>query len=90
MNLKLTMSELITCFNDAKSMGYKFVAIRVQMAGFPRDEVIVNEIENVDTKLEYYNKTYDFNLKHKFAQGISIVGFCYGDDMLEIQEDLLD
>lgn len=90
MNQSLTMDALAQCFHDAKNNDYGFVAIRVRMEGFPLDEIIVNPIQNVNTKLEYYKKTYDSNLKHKFAQGISIVGFCCGDDMLDIQDELVD
>lgn len=84
------MSNLERCFNTAKERDQKFVGVLVQMDGFSKPEVIINPIENADAKLEYYKKTYDDDLNHKFASGIKIVGFSYGLDFLDIEIELIE
>lgn len=49
--------------------------ILVQMEGFPENEKIVNPKANIKAKLEYWSKTYDENLNHRFSPGIKIVGY---------------
>ncbi|MBL4951102.1 hypothetical protein JK635_02455 [Neobacillus sp. YIM B02564] len=85
---ELTIKNLEACFKNAKVLKQNFVAVRIEMEGFPKAEIIVNPIENADSKLAYYQKTYNENLNHKYAKGIKIVGFTFGEDMKEIQEDL--
>ena len=81
----LTMQDLEKAFQEAKEGNFKFIGIKVHMEGFLADEIIINPIENFESKLEYYKKTYDENCNHKFAQGISIVAVDYEDfvDALE-------
>lgn len=86
--MNLTVNNLENCFEEAKLLGVPYVAVKIEMAGFPQPEIIINRRENIESKLEYYKKTYDENLNHKFEQGIKIVGFTYGDDFGDIQEDL--
>lgn len=86
MNLKITNLE--SCFEQAKLIGVPYVAVKIEMNGFPEPEVIVNKNVNIDSKLEYYKKTYDEDLNHKYAPGIKIIGFTHGDDFGDIQEDL--
>lgn len=83
-----SMNDLIDIFNDAKEFKANFVAIRVSMDGFPSEETIINESENVDSKLDYYRKTYDENLNHKYSKGIKITAFTYGDTFEEIRRSL--
>lgn len=86
--MELKMSHLETCFTEAQNLGESFVGVKIEMDGFPHPEVIINKNENIDSKLAYYKKTYDEDLNHKFAPGIKIVGFTYGSDYGDIQEDL--
>lgn len=86
--MNLTTCNLENCFNQAKVSNAKYVGIIVAMAGFAAHEVIINSVENFDAKLKYYQNTYDENLKHKYAPGISIVGFSYGDSFKDIESDL--
>lgn len=58
------------------------------MEGFQEAEIIVNPISNAESKLKYYKKTYDENLKHKYSDGIKMIGFAYGNSMNEIQQFL--
>jgi len=86
----LAMVRLTGVFNEAKGLGMSFIAVKIRMDGFPEDEVIINGHANIETKLDYYKKTYDENLKHRFAPGISIVDYTYGDSYDDIQDDLID
>lgn len=78
--MELTMDVLEAAFADAKNVESNFVAVKIQMDGFPEAEIIVNPFENIDSKLEYYKKTYDENCNHKFAPGIKIVDVAFGCD----------
>ncbi|MFL1672651.1 hypothetical protein [Paenibacillus dendritiformis] len=87
--VELSSESMIDCFNHAKELGVKFIGVKIQMDGFPKDEVIINECENIDDKVAYYKKTYDNDLNHRFAQGIKITGFGFGDTFMDIQHQLL-
>lgn len=84
----LKMEHLVNTFHAAKDSGARFVAIVIQMEGFQEDEIIVNPSENFESKLAYYQKTYDENLQHKFAPGISITGFTFGENFGSLSRDL--
>lgn len=84
------MEHLINNFDQAKLQEARFVGLLIRMDGFEKDEIIINEKENFDTKLEYYKNTYDESLNHKFAKGIRISGFTFGDTFDDIQADLVD
>ena len=85
------MKNLESVFLHAKEKDH-YVAIIVQMEGFPRKEIIINHPDNIDTKLEYYKKTYDKDLKHKYADGIKITGVAVGASFdrihKRVEEDL--
>lgn len=53
------------------------VGIFIQMLGFDSPEIIVNPVENLQKKLEYYRDIYDENLNHKHAEGIKIIGYIF-------------
>lgn len=84
--MPLKMSNLEKCFKTAHEKRAKFVAITVEMDGFPKHELIVNKYENILPKLEYYKSTYDENLQHKYSKNIRIFGFSYGDSLAELQD----
>jgi MoaA/NifB/PqqE/SkfB family radical SAM enzyme len=78
------MNHLEECFKMAIESGERFVAVAIQMEGFNDVEFIINPIENAEAKLEYYKKTYDNELNHKFSNGIKIVGATFGNTFEEI------
>lgn len=78
------MENLEKCFRIAKELDQLFVAVKIKMEGFPAEEYTVNPIENADSKLEYYKKTYSENLNHKYAKGIKIVDFTYGEELRDL------
>ena len=70
------MSELEfvvkTAINSKQSLG-----LLIEMPGFESPEMIVNPVENLEKKLEYYKSVYDENLEHKNAKGIKIIGYTF-------------
>ena len=38
--LNLTMKNLESCFEDAKRLGYEYVAVKIDMRGFKEPEII--------------------------------------------------
>ena len=84
----LKMSNLEKCFEEAEVTKKRFVGLVIGMEGFPKPEVIINEAANFDSKLAYYQKTYDEDLNHRFAKGIKIIGFTFGNSFDEIAFDL--
>lgn len=87
--MDLSMKNLEKCIITAKERGFQFIGVKIQMEGFEKPEVIINQTENFDTKLAYYKKAYNEDLTLKSFNGIRIIGFTYGDDFMEIEEDLI-
>jgi hypothetical protein len=87
--VNLQLSNLENCFQAAKENGARYVGVLIEMEGFEKPEVIINEAENIESKLEYYKKAYDDNLNHRFSKGIKMIGFSYGDGFDEIEHDLI-
>ena len=84
-SMEFKLVDMVQIFREAQQLKQAFVAVKIEMDGFPKPEVIINESVNIESKLDYYIKTYDENLKHKFAPGIRIVDFTYGETFDEIQ-----
>lgn len=85
----MTMDNLEKCFNTAKVLNQKYVGVQIAMEGFTKPEIIINESENFDSKLAYYKKAYNEDLTLKAFNGIRIIGFTFGDNFSEIEEDLI-
>ena len=85
---QLTQENLAITFAKAKELDMKYIGLLIQMEGYHASEVIINKAENFDDKLAYYQKSYDEHLEHKFASGIRIVGFTYGNQFEDIEWDL--
>ena len=70
------MSELEfvvkTAIKTKQSLG-----VIIEMPGFESPEMIINPVENLEKKLEYYKSAYDDNLEHKNAKGIKIIGYTF-------------
>ncbi|MGE6365187.1 hypothetical protein ACQKD9_15535 [Bacillus paramycoides] len=86
--MDLTLEGLGKCFNEALSEEANYVAVQIEMDGFPSDEVIINDKHNIESKLKYYKKTYNEDLEHRYASGIRIVGYAYGYSFSGIQHEL--
>lgn len=85
MNIK----NLEKCFYEASKQDKKYVGVKIQMKGFPKPEIIINENENFDSKFAYYKKAYNEDLTLKTFNGIRIAGFTYGDSFKDIEKDLI-
>jgi len=85
----MKIGNLEKCFFEASHIGAKYVGIKVEMQGFPKPEIIINENENFDSKFAYYKKSYNDNLILKSFDGVKITGFTYGDSFEEIEKDLI-
>ncbi|WP_163247839.1 hypothetical protein [Bacillus tropicus] len=86
--MELTLEGLEQCFNEAASEEANYVAVQIEMDGFPSDEVIINDKHNIASKLEYYKKTYNEDLEHRYAPGIRIVAYAYGYSFSGVQREL--
>lgn len=80
------MQELENIFMKAKEKDH-YVAIVVQMDGFPANEVIINHPANIDKKLAYYKKIYADNGENKFAP-VKIIDALSGSSFQSIQDQL--
>lgn len=80
------MQELENIFMKAKEKDH-YVAIVVQMEGFPANEVIINHPVNIDKKLAYYKDTYKDNCEHKHAP-IKIIDALSGSTFENVQKQL--
>ena len=85
----INIKNLEVCFYTAIEKSMKYVAVKIQMQGFEKPEIIINQKENFDTKLAYYKKAYNKDLTLKAFNGIKIIGFTYGDSYNEIETDLV-
>jgi len=80
------MQFMTDVFGDAKQVSAKYIAVQIRMDGYEKDEIIINEAENIDKKLAYYQNTYDENLLHKHAAGIKIIDFTYANTYAELEK----
>lgn len=71
-----TITELELVMNVAIE-DESYIGLFVEMPGFDKPELIINHYENLPKKLEYYKRTYDYNLEHKQAKGIKIIGYTF-------------
>lgn len=85
----LTIGYLSNTFERAKELDYRFVGVLIEMVGFAKPEVTINQVENFDSMLAYYEKNYNENLHHRFAEGKRISAFTFGNSFSDIQEYLL-
>ncbi|CUU45551.1 hypothetical protein [Clostridium beijerinckii] len=86
----MKIGNLEKCFFEASHSGAKYVGVKIQMQGFPKPEIIINEHENFDSKFAYYKKAYNDDLTLKTFNGVKIVGFTYGDSFEDIEHDLME
>ena len=88
MHSEHTLDELENVINEAYMNGARLIAVKIDMIGFEKPEIIINQAENFKAKLEYYKKAYNQDLTLKAFNGIKIVGFTYGDSLDDIDVDL--
>lgn len=84
----MNMGNLEKCFYEASQLGKKYIGVKIEMQGFEKPEVIINESVNFDSKFSYYKKAYNEDLTLKTFSGIKIIAFAFGDSFAEIEEKL--
>lgn len=85
----MSIKELEKCFYEASHKEAKYVGVKIQMQGFPKPEIIINENANFEDKFLYYKKAYNDKLTLKTFNGIRIIGFTYGNSFKDIEKDLI-
>lgn len=81
----MKMDDLQKCFNEASHQDKKYVAVQVEMQGFEKPEIIINENANFDEKAAYYANAYNDDLTLKTFNVIKIVGCAYGNSFSDIE-----
>jgi hypothetical protein len=84
-----TMTDLEKCFYDASINQSEYIAVLIEMEGFPEPEVIINPLANFDAKFAYYKKAYTDDLTLKTFSGIRTRDFTHGDNYEEIETALV-
>ena len=87
--INLTMENLEKCFDAAMKNSAKFIGVKIRTEGNKEDEIIINPNANFENKLAYYKNAYTDDLVLKSFNGISIIGFTYGNCFDDIEIDLL-
>lgn len=87
--MNFTMNELEAKFKTADELSAGFIGVLIQMQGFEKPEIIINERENFEAKLAYYKKSYNEDLTLKTFNGIKIINCAWGFDLNSIQKQLL-
>lgn len=87
---ELNINNLERCILVASELNKKYIAVKVQMKGFLKPEIIINCTKNFRSKLDYYKKAYNEDLTLKTFNGIKIIGFTYGDSFEDIENDLIE
>ena len=87
--MALTLKNLEICFESAKKLNAKYVALLIKIADNEYPEIIINERANFDFKLSYYKEAYNNDLTLKSYDKIKILGFTYANSFSAIEEDLI-
>ena len=82
-----SLEQLKACFDLAKATRARYVAVKISMDGFPKEEVIINPSANFDKKLEYYSNAYNDDLTLKANPNVKITGFTYAETYDEIRKE---
>ncbi len=85
----MLMKDLEKQFNRAKNEGSEYIAVQIYTKGNVKPELIINQKECFDKKLEYYRKAYTDKLVLKTYEGISIKGIAYGNNLSDIENALI-
>lgn len=83
----LTLTDLEAQFNNAVQNEHKFFGAVVKLPNGAK-EVIINNAENFEYKLDYYKDTYNQELLMKNVKTISIVDFASADSFAQLQKAL--
>lgn len=85
----LTFDYLSHTLQRAKELDYQFVGVQFEIEGFLKPEIIINQVDDFESLLVYYKKTFNENLNHKFIKGKKVSAFTFGNSFSEIEKYLL-
>lgn len=88
--MKLYMKDLENCFETAIRLSYTYVAVKIDIVGFEKPEIVINSKENFEDKLNYYKKAYDEYLMLVNNPNIRIIGFAAADTFEDLEELLYE
>lgn len=89
----MNKNALKAVFINAKSVGARYIGVRIATEGSSQPEIIINPKENFDAKFEYYMKAYDDDLTLISAKGkkdIRITGIAEGNAFEDIEVQLFN
>lgn len=86
-----TLNELEMTFKECKDLEMP-ICVAIQLPNQKDPELIINTLNSLDNKLDYYKETYDKNLIHKNNKNIRILSafpikFFYDEIDKAIAED---
>ena len=82
--------DLELIFNKAKENGVKYIGVQVWTKGNEKPEIIINETESFDKKLDYYKNAYNDDLVLKSYDGISIRAAAMANRFSEMESLLVN
>lgn len=88
----MNKSVLKAVFINAKTVGARYVGVRIETEGSSQPEIIINQKENFDAKFDYYMSAYDDDLILVSAKGkknIRITGIAQGNTFEDIEYQLM-
>ncbi|AFQ44186.1 hypothetical protein [Desulfosporosinus meridiei] len=85
----LTLEYLSCTFERAKELDYQYVGVQIEIDGFIKPEIIINQVDNFESLLAYYKKTFKKNLTHKYIKGKRISAVTFGNSFSDIERYLI-
>lgn len=56
-------TELKTIVNEGLATGKRYLIVKIETEGSPAPELIINPLENIRAKMDYYSKVYNDDLE---------------------------
>lgn len=84
----LSKKGLVSKFKKAIESGHKYIGVKVSLLNTPEPEIIINPATNIPSKLEYYEKAYDENLRLFHCKDIRITKCASGNSIADIAKSL--
>lgn len=87
--LKFSKESLLSILSCAKEYDAKFICVAVHVEGTLGSEYIIDSKDNFDSKIQYYQESYDEDLYLKSSsKKIQITGAAYGDSFSELEDKM--
>lgn len=86
---KLSMEALVDAIKAHTIANTKYMAIKVTIPGADKCEVLINPLDNFETKKAFFEGAYTEDLKHKHAP-LKMVDYYFGNSYNDIEYHLAD